>query len=589
MPTVTLRAAFSSDPFASSPSYSDLSARFLGGAVRSGRQDSLGQFEPGTATFTLDNRDRALDPFHTSGTYGSNVRPGKRVNLRATWSATTYDVYTGYIRRVHPVWPSVADAFVEIECVDAFGIFARKDLLRTDYASSILALTPRAYYRMGEPVGDTVMIDSSGNARHGTYNGTGGKSSAPGGLVIDTDTAMDAENSTKSATGATLAGMTGGTGVQGVELLFRPYTGPPLTDLWALFDQVIGGGGERFLLTQTDGGKVRLNYAASVITSATNVIDGWNHVIATFDGSQLTLRVNGVWETPVLTAPFSVIQNAPHIAELYDGTKKLDGAVDEVVIYSGTVPTQAQSLEHYEESLGAWGGQRTDQRITRLLDQIDWPAGDRDFSANGVYYVSPLTQALGDQSFLEHMQDVIRTEYGLLFINGAGQVSFRPEMPGSAPGSSATFGEGSGEIHYSQGPDAEYSEDGIFNEVLLESVSHPKVIDSDATSETEYGPRTFNQSGLMFASAADMTTRAARILADRKDPKKRIKSVRVRAQDDSANSIPVILGTELGDTVTAKRVPVGGGSAISIVSLVDGISHTIGPDTWVTDFALSPW
>lgn len=586
MPTVTLRAALASDPLDASPSYSDLSAYFRGGTVKRSRQDSLGQFDPGTAKFTLDNRDRRFDPWHTSGPYGSTFRPGKRINLRATWSGSTEDIYTGYIKRNLPVWPSPADAYVEIECVDAFGIFSRKDLLQTNYAASVLAANPRAYYRMGDATGATIMTDSSGNARHGTYHGSGGKSSAPGGLVIDTDTAMDAENSTKSATGATLAGLTGGTGTQGVELLFRPYTGPPLTDLWALFDQVIGGGGERFLLTQTDSGKVRLNYASSVITSTTSVIDGWNHVIATFNGSALTLMVNGVAETPVLTSPFSVIQNAPHIGELYDGTKKLDGAIDEVVIYSGTLPN---ALEHYEESLGAWGGQRTDERITRLLDQIDWPAGDRDFSANGVYNVAALAHALGDQSFLAHMQDVIRTEYGLLFMNGAGQVSFRPEVPGSAPSSTVTFGEGSGEIHYCEGPAAEDSWDGVFNEVVLEGSAFAKVMDSDAASQTAYTPSTFNQSGLMFASAADAVTRAARILADRKDPKKRIKSVKVRAQDDSANSIPVILGTELGDTVTAKRTPVGGGSTISVVSLVDGISHTIGPDTWVTDFALSPW
>src|SRR4051812_1334419 len=55
------------------------------------------------------------------------------------------------------------------------------------YSSAVLALSPIAYYRLGESSGTTA-ADSSGNGLNGTYNG-GVTLGQPGGIFGDPDTA----------------------------------------------------------------------------------------------------------------------------------------------------------------------------------------------------------------------------------------------------------------------------------------------------------------------------------------------------------------------------------------------------------------
>lgn len=589
-PTITLRAALASNPFATSPSWSDLSDYFAGATIRRGRQDSLQQFEAGRATITLHNRDRRFDPFHTSGPYTTTFRPGKRVNLRANWSGTDYDIYTGYIDRIRPVWPSPADAMVEVELVDAFSILTTKDPIAEVYPFIAGADFPSAYYRMHDAAGSTTMTDSSGFSRHGTYNGSGGKQDAPGGVYGDSGKSMDCGNATHSAVGPTAAGFTGAV-PHAVSMLVYYAANPGLGNNWTLFDQDIGGGG-RFLLSITDANKVRIDCFGGPIDSVATLKQyAWNYISAGIDGSNnFRLRVN---DAAVVTGTYTggaMTQNPPHIGEDYLGNKDFFGYIDEVAIYNETViPADATTLYLWEWSSAGLNDQLASDRIDRLLDHIGWPAGDRSLSST--HTLTPVVEPLAGRPLLSHMYDVARTEGGLFFMDGAGKVVFTDEI-GSAPASSVTFGEGSGEIHYAEGPGAEYSWEHISNEVTVRAVATAALNDahaSDSTSVAEYGPRTLTVDGLLFRDQADLDDRADYLLALKKDPRKRIRNVKVRAQDDTANTLSVLLNTELGDTVTVKRTPVGGGSTISVLSLVDGISHTIGPDTWVTEYALSPW
>lgn len=591
-PTITLRAALASNPFASSPSWTDLSDYFMGAQVRTGRQHALEQFEAGRATIRLDNRDRRFDPWHTSGPYTTTFRPGKRVNLRANWSGTDYDVFTGYIDRIRPVWPSPADAYVEVELVDAFSILNRKDLLSNVYSFVVIANFPGAYYRMNDAAGSTTMTDSSGNSRHGFYSGSGGKQDAPGGIYGDPGTSMDCGNATHSAAGVTAAGLTGAV-PHAVDMLVYYGANPGLGNAWTLFDQDIGGGA-RFTVSILDSSQARIDCSGGPVDSVAALKQfAWNYISAGIDASNnIRLRVNGA---AVVTGTYTggaMTQNPPHIGEDYLGTKDFFGYIDEVAIYNGgVIPSDATTLFLWEWSSAGLTDQLASARVESLLDAIGWPAGDRDITAS-THTLAPVVDPLAGQSILQHFYTVARTEYGLFYVDGAGKIVFGDELPTSAPASTVTFGEGSGEVHYFEAPDAEYSREFVANEVSGKAIPRAGLVDAyvtDPTSVDEYGPRTLALDGLLFRDQSGLDDRVDRLLADRKDPKKRFRSVKVRAQDDTTNTMPVILGTKLGDTVTVKRTPVGGGSTISVVSLVDGRSHTIGPDTWVTVFALSPW
>lgn len=128
LPTITVRIAFATDPLAATPTWTDVSSYVRALRIRRGRQDELNRVEAGTAEVVLDNRDRRFDPTYTSGPYYPNVVPMRKINTRATWSGTTYDLYTGYVEAWPPDWPLSDDSSVTLPCVDGFTYFAHTTL-----------------------------------------------------------------------------------------------------------------------------------------------------------------------------------------------------------------------------------------------------------------------------------------------------------------------------------------------------------------------------------------------------------------------------------------------------------------------------
>jgi hypothetical protein len=120
-PTIIVRIAFSSDPFDATPSWSDVSSDVLEIHTRRGRQHELGRIEAGTATIVLENSSGDYWPYNAGGSYYPNVLPGKRVNIRATYGVTTYDLYTGFVEAWQPSWLSREGGnvpIITIKCAD---------------------------------------------------------------------------------------------------------------------------------------------------------------------------------------------------------------------------------------------------------------------------------------------------------------------------------------------------------------------------------------------------------------------------------------------------------------------------------------
>jgi len=78
----TCRIAFASDPFASTPTWVDVSSDLMNFHTRRGRQWELNRLEAGTATVRLRNQHGNYWPDNTTGSYTPNVLPWKRINLR---------------------------------------------------------------------------------------------------------------------------------------------------------------------------------------------------------------------------------------------------------------------------------------------------------------------------------------------------------------------------------------------------------------------------------------------------------------------------------------------------------------------------
>lgn len=99
LPSLMLQISFTTDP-ADAPVWVDLPRRLKGFSIRRGRDTDRDQFQAGTATFILDNTDRALDPTNAAGPYYGNIRPMKRCRLVAILpddsGAIEHPLFTGY-------------------------------------------------------------------------------------------------------------------------------------------------------------------------------------------------------------------------------------------------------------------------------------------------------------------------------------------------------------------------------------------------------------------------------------------------------------------------------------------------------------
>tara|TARA_A100001201_G_scaffold140905_1_gene135065 strand:- start:215 stop:1483 length:1269 start_codon:yes stop_codon:yes gene_type:complete len=127
---LTIGIAFNSEPFATSQTFTDVSAYVRSFSINRGRQHDLDSFQTGTASVVLDNLDDRFNPLNTSSPYYDSansvtkITPFRQVRLQATQGGTTYTIFRGFITAYPESFGGQGvDATVRIRCVDAFKIF----------------------------------------------------------------------------------------------------------------------------------------------------------------------------------------------------------------------------------------------------------------------------------------------------------------------------------------------------------------------------------------------------------------------------------------------------------------------------------
>lgn len=159
-PTIQAAVSWTTNP-AATPVWVDATAYVRAFSLTRGRNHELDQAQAGTATLTLKNTDRRFDPLATgysAGPYGSNVIPMRRVRIQATYSATTYDLFHGYITAYQPtIAPSNSDALMELSLVDAFGPLARYKVNTTRSAETTDLRIAAVLNAIGWPAGDRTL------------------------------------------------------------------------------------------------------------------------------------------------------------------------------------------------------------------------------------------------------------------------------------------------------------------------------------------------------------------------------------------------------------------------------------------------
>ncbi len=103
-PVITTRIAFDSDAFTATPVWTDVSSDVISVRTVKGRKNVLDRMESGIAEVVLKNTSGDYWPDNSGGSNFPNVKTTKRINIRATFSGTTRDLFTGFITKWLPSW-----------------------------------------------------------------------------------------------------------------------------------------------------------------------------------------------------------------------------------------------------------------------------------------------------------------------------------------------------------------------------------------------------------------------------------------------------------------------------------------------------
>lgn len=602
MPRCSCWVSFTTNP-ADAPVWVDLTDWLRGFTIKRGRQYELDRFAAGTATITLDNRDRRFDPTYTASPYYPNVLPMKRIQLRATWGID-YTIFDGYVDGWPQSYDQPNEAKVDVSCTDAFKILGLAKYPQSTYEYEVLKDSPVHWWRLNEKQGTAILDRIPTASVAGVINPGPGKGlvnySATGMSPFDSDGAIELVDPGDSLTRGpyftipTAIGTTSNTWT--IELWVRDLETGSIGALLSVDEssgdilQISTSGAtnkpETLDIAWADSGgashSVSLTGVASVLQAP-----GWHMIHVRSTGTRMQVWLDATYfQDAAFTGtlhPAAIKMELPEVFNLAlpAGTTM---AYDEIAFYNTSL-ADARLTAHHDAATLSWSGEYPNARITRALDAAGFSSTARSLDVG----LSQMGSAvLSGQTILDHIQQVELAEAGDFFFTADGTATFKNRRylrtaPGLTP--AATFGDSAGEMQYSDVVVA-YDDTKVINDAKVTRSEGTTQVASDATSQAEYLVRTVERTDVHTLTDTDSLSIAQDLVARFKNPAVRVESMTVKPQRDPDNLWPLVLSLDLLDVVTVKRRPQVLGSAISQNVAIEGIAHTVTPEFWSTTYQL---
>lgn len=606
---IDVEIAFSTDPLASVPTYTNVSDYVRGiPQIFRGKTSEDSGISPAYAQIVFGNRDRRFDPDYGSSPYSPNVKPMRRVRITATKGAFSAVVFTGFVTSWRNDW-SVDDGVSVVSCVDSTWWVANKPLAGSAYELEVLADDPLHYWPLQS--GDTEVQDLGSADYPLTLKARALTEATLSGPEIQGYATVEQTNIARPIGAAS--------GIAGGDLTTPALAAhPKALEFWTrlyptdLANQTVrmtanatgtgvGADAQDFAISIIDG-YFWLGYfdeANSVYTfladTGVPVAPGVMHVVGYESGGTVYLRVNGkqVYSIALSAGGSAVNPGVTFTAYAPDGTDS--GGISHIAIYT-TVPSTSRFDTHYRVGLDAWGhphGETSGTRIGRVLDEIGWPAGLRSIDT-GITIQGPYLPA--GQLALDYITQVVDSERGLFFVGRDGSFTFHDRVAmtnGSLDTGYVLSDDGAaGAVKYQELRMDPSTVDTIRNVVTVSYFDVGAITRRDATSEDDYGSSQLFIDGPTIPKARVASALASFELAQRKDPATRVASVRcvLRHTNSTQTTTQVekLLDLELGDIIDVEITPLGVGSQVVKTVQVLGIEHEVTLDQWYVTLYLSP-
>jgi hypothetical protein len=232
---------------------------------------------------------------------------------------------------------------------------------------------------------------------------------------------------------------------------------------------------------------------------------------------------------------------------------------------------------------GGTAGQTTAQRVQSILTMIAWPPA---FTSIGTGATTCVADPGTTRTVLEAIQTAEFTEQGAFYINENGVATFkgRQFVYDAQAASPTVFNQTGTGINYA-GITFALDDKTIVNKATVTRIGGTAQTYSDATSIAQYFTRSITATDMLMQTDANALALATAYVDSRKETSIRIETITLDlVTPNYASGVAAGLSLEFFDTVDITNEQPGG-STIQKKLQIQGIAHTITPNTWVTTFA----
>lgn len=217
-------------------------------------------------------------------------------------------------------------------------------------------------------------------------------------------------------------------------------------------------------------------------------------------------------------------------------------------------------------------------RINNALDNIGWPAEQRDIDAGQQTLEAQLI--IGPAPVVDYFSTIEQSEPGAIFIAKDGKVKFVDRGSGYVS-TEVVFSDDGSDVPY-ETISVVFGSELLYNKIVLSNELDTFTAE-DADSQESYDIRELLQT-TFIDSLTDLENTANFLLGKYKEPEFRFENLRVGIDDLPTLTQQAILGLELGDIVQIKFTPSGIPPQVVQGARIISIEHQADPSNYSVVF-----